>query len=209
MPLETKEKIVNEISELSMEYVFEVGSRDASEASGSRIVSRIRQAFELKSRRVVVKVPLESEGAGGYSSRTGIRWDVLNEVAGAFGPPNLVFETQRMQQLTALILEFGPTVNLAGVSLDEALVLEMQRLGLTAETLGLSRAIQSFEGSPSAKFVYHLIKAEHPIDQATLELRSGLPRRTIQAALSSLVSSGLVREISDMSDLRRHRYTIK
>jgi len=186
-----------------MEYVLEVGSRDRSTASASRMVSRIQQAFELKSRRVVVKIPQETDGAGG------IRWDVLNEVAGAFGPPNLVFETPQMHQLTALILEFGPTVNLAGVTLNEALVLEMQRLGLTAETLGLSRALQSFEGSPAAKFVYHLIKTEHPIDQTTLGLRSGLPRRTVQAALSSLVGSGLIREVADMSDLRKRRYTLK
>jgi phosphosulfolactate synthase len=209
MPLETKEMIVNEISELSMECVLEVGSRDRSAASASRMVSRIRQAFELKSRRVVVKVPQETEGAGEHGAQGGIRWDVLNEVAGAFGPPSLVFETQHMQQLTALILEFGPTVNLAGVSLNEALVLEMQRLGLTAETLGLTRAVQSFEGSPAAKFVYHLIKTEHPVDQTTLGMRSGLPRRTIQTALSSLVSSGLIREVSDMSDLRKRRYTMK
>ena len=100
-------------------------------------------------------------------------------------------------------------MNLAGVPVDEVLVLEMQRLGLTVETLGLSRPLQSFDGSPAAKFIYHLIRTEHPIDQATLRLRSGLPRRTIQAALSSLVERGLVREVPDASDLRKHRYTVK
>jgi len=83
----------------------------------------------------------------------------------------------------------------------------MQRLGLTIETLGVSPPVQNVQGSPAAKFVYHLIKLEHPIDQPTLIQRSGLPKRTLQAALSYLVDSGLVREVSDMSDLRRHKYT--
>ena len=209
MPPETKRRVADEVSELSMEYLLEVGSGGRPAPPASRVISRVRQALELKSHRVVLEVPQEREGTGNYGPGGGIQWDTLNEVVGAFGPPNLIFETQQKQQLTALILEFGPAVNLAGLPLDEVLVLEMQRLGLTAETLGVSPTPQGFEGSPAAKFVYHLIKAEHPIDQATLGLRSGLPRRTIQAALGSLVSGGLVREVSDLSDLRKHRYTVR
>ena len=165
--------------------------------------------MNLKSHRVIVKVPKTGTGAGGSDTQREGTWDVLNEVAGTFGPPSLIFEAQEMRQLSVLVLEFGPTVNLAGVPLNEALVLEMHRLGLTVETLGLSRPLQSFEGPPAVKFVYHLVRTEHPIDQATLCLRSGLPRRTVQAALSTLVESRLVREVSDSSDLRRRSYTMR
>ena len=209
IPLEAKREIASSIAKLSMEYIFEVGSRDRPATSADSTIPRIREAFELKSRRVVVEVPQEDRRTVREDARGEIRWDVLDEVVGAFGPPNLIFETGRMGQLTALILEFGLTVNLAGVPLDDVLILEMERLGLTTETLGLSRPLQSFEGSPAAKFIYHLIRSEHPIDQATLGLRSGLPRRTVQAALNSLVGNGLVREVSDAADLRRHRYTIR
>jgi phosphosulfolactate synthase len=201
LPMEAKINLVKEISGLSMEYVFEVGSRERSASSTSLVISKIREALELKSRRVTAEVPRDAKGD--------IAWDVLNEIAGNFGPPSLIFEVRRMSEATSLILEFGPTVNLAGASLDEVLILEMQRLGLTVETLGLSRSPQGFDGSPAAKFIYHLIRTDHPVDQTTLVLRSGLPRRTVQAALSSLVEGGLVREISDVSDLRRRKYTIR
>ena len=206
--LETKRTIASKATQLSMDYIFEVGSRDGLPVSPGQTITKIQEALDLKSQKVVVEVPREGLAAGrvGYQ-REG--WEVLDEVAGTFGPPKIIFESQQMQQLTALILEFGPTVNLAGLSLNDALVLEMQRLGLTFETLGLSRPLQSVEGSPASKFIYHLIRAEHPVDQATLCLRSGLPRRTVQAALSALVDGGLVRQVPDASDMRKHRYTIR
>ena len=151
----------------------------------------------------------QGRGIGIYNSQGEVIWDTLNEIVGRFGPPNVVFEAPLESQRSALTLEFGPNVNLASVPVDEVLVLEMQRLGLTTETLGVSPPVQNVQGSPAAKFVYHLIKQEHPIDQPTLIQRSGLPKRTLQAALSYLVERGLVREVSDMSDLRRHKYTIK
>jgi phosphosulfolactate synthase (CoM biosynthesis protein A) len=209
LSFETKQMIASKASDLSMEWVYEVGRMDKPLMSAGDAVAKIKEALELKSHRAIVKVPKVGIGAGRGDAQGQGTWDVLNVVAGTFGPPNLIFETQEMQQLSVLVLEFGPTVNLAGVPLNEALVLEMQRLGLTVETLGLSRPLPSFEGSPAVKFIYHLIRTEHPIDQATLCLRSGLPRRTVQAALSTLVEGGLVREVPDASDLRRRRYTMR
>src|SRR5437870_3019331 len=133
----------------------------------------------------------------------------LIEIAGRFGPPNLIFKATQTSQRTGLILEFGPAVNLAGVPVNEILTLEMQRLGLTPETLGLSRPVEDDAGSPASKFVYHLIKSEHPIDQTTLILRSGLPKRTVQGALSYLVNKGLVRVVSESSDMRKHKFTLR
>jgi phosphosulfolactate synthase len=208
MPLETKQKVVDSVLGHSMDFIFEVGRREKPETSTAYLISKIQEARQLKSRKVVVEIPTEGRNHGRMDGQGEIVWDVTNELAGTFGPPNLVFENRYVRHLTALILEFGPAVNLAGVPLDEVLFLETQRLGLSSETLGLARPVRSFEGSPAAKFVYHLIRTEHPIDQSTLCLRSGLPRRTVQAAISSLVEGGLVREVFDSSDLRRHRYTI-
>ncbi len=207
IPIETKRGLLSDISRLSMEFIFEVGRRGKAMTSTGSLVSRIQEAFEFKSQKVMVEVPRDGRGAGLYDTGEEIAWDAVNEVAGKFGPPHLIFEAPRISQRIALILEFGPAVNLAGVSMDEVPTLEMQRLGLTTETLGLSRPLRSIEGSPAAKFVYLLIRTEHPIDQATLVQRSGLPRRTVQGALSYLVKNGAVREVADISDMRRHRYT--
>ncbi len=207
IPRDAKEEIVNTLKRLSMDYVFEVGRNDPGHPPPvTYLVSKIEEAFEFKSPKVII------EGGGGrgvgiYEPQGDIVWETLNEIVGRFGPPNLVFEAPFESQRSALILEFGPNVNIAGVPIDDVLPLEMQRLGLTVETLGVSPPVQNVQGSPAAKFVYHLIKLEHPIDQPALIQRSGLPKRTLQAALSDLVDSGLVREVSDMSDLRRHKYT--
>ena len=207
IPREVKEDIINSIKRLSMEYFFEVGKKDTGhQVPVSYLISKIQEAIDLKSPKILIEGGL-GKGIGIYDSEGEIIWDSLNEIVGRFGPPNLVFEAPLETQRTALILEFGPNVNLASVSLEDVLPLEMQRQGLTTETLGVAPPVQNVQGSPAMKFVYHLIKTEHPIDQTTLIQRSGLPKRTLQAALSSLVETGLVREIADMSDLRRHKYT--
>ncbi|MHB8567279.1 MAG: phosphosulfolactate synthase [Nitrososphaerales archaeon] len=206
---EAKHEILNSITKLSMDYIFEVGKKDPKHpTSTAYMTSKIQEALDLKSPKVIIEGS-DGVGVGFYGAEGEISWDTLNEIVGRFGPPSLIFEAPRSPQRSELILEFGPNVNLAGVPVEDTLLLEMQRLGLTTETLGVSPPIQSVEGSPASKFVYHLIKTEHPIDQATLIQRSGLPKRTLQAALSYLVEKGFVREISDMSDLRRHKYTPK
>ena len=210
IPREAKDAIVETIQKLSMDYIFEVGKKDTRRPSPqSYLISKIEEAFELKSQKVVIEAGETGAGVGIYNTQGEIAWDSLNEIVGRFGPPNLIFEAPLAAQRSALILEFGPNVNLASVPASDILQLEMQRLGLTTETLGVSPPVQSVQGSPASKFVYHLIKTEHPIDQPTLIQRSGLPKRTLQAALSYLVEKGLVREVSDMSDLRRHKYSPK
>jgi len=208
MTNEAKQGLLNSISRLSMGYMFEVGRKDPKHApSTAYMISKIQEAFEFKSPKVVIEAGLEGEGVGFYDPNGEVSWDTLNEIVGRFGPPNLIFEAPRVFQRTALVLEFGPSANLASIPINDILLLEMQRLGLTIETLGVSPPVQSVEGSPAAKFIYHLIRSEHPIDQAALIQKSGLPKRTLQAALSYLVEKGFVREISDLSDLRRHKYT--
>ncbi len=209
IPSEMKREIVSKITSLSMEYIFEVGKKDPKNPpSTSYLISKIEEALDLKSRKVIVEAG-DGRSVGIYDSSGDVSWEMLNELVGRFGPPNLIFEAPIKSQRTSLILEFGPGVNIAGVALSEVMELEMQRLGLTTETLGLSPSVRNVEGSPAVKFVYHLIKTEHPVDQPTLMQKSGLPKRTLQAALSYLIDQGVVREVSDMSDLRRHKYTPK
>ncbi len=209
IPLESKKEIVDLISSLSMECIFEIGKKEGPRLSTADLLSKIDEALKLNSQKVLLKAGRSGKWIGFYDQNGQISWDVLNEIVGRFGPPNLIFEAPEASQRVSLILEFGPSVNLASVPREEVLALEMHRLGLTTETLGLSPSIHTVEGSPASKFVYHLIKSEHPIDQAALLQRSGLPKRTLQASLSYLMNRGLVREVADMNDLRKHKYTPK
>ena len=207
IPRTTKEEVIDMIRKYSMDHIIEVGKREAGrQMSANYLASKIEEALELKSSKVIVEAG-SGYGIGIFGLRGEILWDGLNDIVGRFGPPNLIFEAPLFSQRLSLVLEFGPNVNVASVPLQEIIPLEMQRQGLSAETLGVSPTVQNVSGSPAAKFVYHLIKAEHPIDQPSLIQRSGLPKRTLQAALSYLVEKGFVREVSDMSDLRRHKYT--
>lgn len=209
IPRETKLDIVSLVRKLSMDYIFEVGRKDPGRPQATaQLISKMEEAFELKSPKVIVEAG-NGRGVGIFDSQGEIIWNSLNDMVGRFGPPSLVFEAPLVSQRIALTLEFGPNVNLAGLPIDSVLTLEMQRLGLTTETLGVAPPVQSVQGSPASKFVFHLIKTEHPIDQQALIQRSGLPKRTLQAALSYLVERGFVREVPDMSDLRRHKYTPK
>jgi len=209
IPREVKLDILNLIRKLSMEYIFEVGRKDPTRPQPTtQLFSKIEEALELKSPKVVIEAG-NGRGVGIFDPQGEIIWNNLNDTVGKLGPPSLVFEAPLESQRIALTLEFGPSVNLAGVPIHDLLTLEMQRLGLTTETLGVTPPVQSVQGSPASKFVFHLIKTEHPIDQQALIQRSGLPKRTLQAALSYLVEHGFVREVPDMSDLRRHKYTPK
>ncbi len=205
---ELKKEIIEKISSLSMDYIFEVGRKDPKFGpSLPYLISKTEEALALKSPKVIIEAGETGRGVGIFDQNGEISWEALNELVGRFGPPSLIFEAPRQTQRVSLILEFGPSVNLASVPISDVFLLEMHRLGLTTETLGLAPSVRNVEGSPASKFVYHLIKSEHPIDQVTLIQKSGLPKRTLQAALSFLVARGLVREVADLSDLRKHKYT--
>jgi phosphosulfolactate synthase len=208
IPTETKWRIIEAIEKNSMDYVIEVGNKN-SPMPLDHFVAKIQEAFDLKSKKVVIEAGERGEGVGFYDSEGRIEWETLNEIVGHFGPPNLIFEAPTNQQRLSLILEFGPNVNLASVDLDNILPLEMHRLGLTSESLGISPVSRTpEEGSPAAKFVYYIIKSEHPIDQSTLIKKSSLPKRTLQGALTYLVKEGFVRQVGDLNDLRKHKYTV-
>jgi len=87
-------------------------------------------------------------------------------------------------------------------------MLEGRRLGLVSETMGVGRPIEPLQGSPAVKFVYHLIRSNQRIDQETLVEISSLPKRTVQAALASLIGDGHLSETRDIDDSRRKKYSV-
>jgi phosphosulfolactate synthase (CoM biosynthesis protein A) len=204
-----KWNLIDHITSRSMKYVLEVrvdapGARERRD----QLLTRLREAESFKGKKVIVWAS-ELDKATSSSELSPAAWEALNEAAGAIGPPSLVFRAPAAALRTSLVQEFGPDVNLAGVPLGDVLELQLQRSGLTTETFGFKGVTQNIEGSPAAKFVYHLVRTEHPIDQSDLVAKSGLPRRTVQAAIEFLVSGGLVREVHDQLDQRRRRYTLK
>jgi phosphosulfolactate synthase len=83
----------------------------------------------------------ESGTVGIYDSAGTVREDVVAAVIDAGGVDRVVFEAPRKDQQVWFIQHCGPGVNLANIPVAEVLGLETLRLGLRADTLGLSSPI--------------------------------------------------------------------
>jgi phosphosulfolactate synthase len=62
------------------------------------------------------------------------------------------------------------------------------------------------QGDLAAKFIYYLIKTNHPTELGDLVSLSHLPRRTIQTALEELKRQGLITEKNSLEDPRKKIY---
>lgn len=61
--------------------------------------------------------------------------------------------------------------------------------------------------SPSAKYVYTVLRNNGTLTRDELVARTLLPERTVQYALDTLTEEGLVRKTVDASDARRRKYS--
>jgi phosphosulfolactate synthase len=64
-----------------------------------------------------------------------MRTDLINEIANAVGPANIVFEAPTKAAQAWFVQQFGPSVNLGNIPPDEVIPLETLRLGLRGDTL--------------------------------------------------------------------------
>jgi phosphosulfolactate synthase len=88
----------------------------------------------------VVAEGRESGTVGLYAPDGSVREDVVDAVARAVGHRLIVFEAPRKHQQAWFIRRFGADVGLGNVAAPEVLGVEALRLGLRADTVGLSRA---------------------------------------------------------------------
>jgi phosphosulfolactate synthase len=82
----------------------------------------------------------ESGTVGLYGPDGSVREDVVEAVVAGVGQGAIVFEAPRKHQQAWFIRRFGSDVGLGNVTAAEVLGLEALRLGLRADTVGLSRA---------------------------------------------------------------------
>ncbi len=122
-----------------------------------------------------------------------IIWDRVNAFATKLGIDNIVFEAPLQKQQTELILNFGPHVNLANIPLKDVLSLETLRLGIRGDTYLLGKG-RPLNVSPSARFVYFILREKGPLTIREIQGLTGLSRRTIHSALRELRESNAVKE---------------
>ncbi|MDQ4097489.1 MAG: phosphosulfolactate synthase [Actinomycetota bacterium] len=137
MSLEDKHGLIRRAA---AEFVVlsEVGSKNAAERAPSRAWAE-EVAADLRAGAAWVLTEGRESGTVGIYDETGeVRRDVVAAVADAGGVDFVVFEAPSKDQQAWFIRRFGPNVNLANIVVTEVLGLETLRLGLRADTMGLS-----------------------------------------------------------------------
>ncbi len=190
-----------------LEVAIKVGRKNPREQLNPQELKRkLEEAAALEAWKVVIEAG-EGLGVALFGTDGQLREEALDLVCSTFGPERVIFEAPLRHQRGALIFRLGPEVNIGGVPLGEVPTLETQRLGvMSGETFGLVRVTGGIPGGPAAKFVHFLITTRSPVSQEEIIRISGLPRRTVQAALERLRGGGLIMEEPDLEDLRRKLY---
>lgn len=85
----------------------------------------------------------ESGTVGIYDNAGRVRDDIVDAVVAALGVDKVVFEAPAKDQQAWFVRHFGANVNLANVAVADVLGLETLRLGLRADTIGLSCPVRT------------------------------------------------------------------
>jgi len=204
-----KQSLIAEIASNGLEYVIEVGKKDPkNQLSIEETISGIQKAISLGSRYVIIEGRESGRSVGIYDEDGAVKWNWVEAISGRFSVDQLMFEAPLEEQQAALIVHFGSSVNLGNIAFRSIGALETQRQQLRGDTFGMIKASGNIEGSPATKFVYHLIQSNKFLDQTAIMQMSGLPRRTIQSSLDSLVNQKAIRETRDPNDIRRKVYSL-
>jgi phosphosulfolactate synthase len=113
----------------------EVGSKDLTEIMAPyRWVEQIQAELEAGAWKVICEG--RETGTAGIARPDGeLRQGLIDEIAHAVDPAQIVFEAPQKDQQVVLIRRFGPDVNLGNIPPAEVLPLETMRLGLRNDTL--------------------------------------------------------------------------
>ncbi|HMJ33079.1 MAG TPA: phosphosulfolactate synthase [Baekduia sp.] len=125
------------VARLSREFtVFsEVGSKDDERIMAPyRWVEEIQAELEAGAWKVIAEAR-ESGTAGIFRPDGEVRMGLIDEIAHAIDPAQLIFEAPQRAQQVWFIRRFGSEVNLGNIAPDDVLSLETLRLGLRSDTM--------------------------------------------------------------------------
>jgi phosphosulfolactate synthase len=113
----------------------EVGSKDDSRIMAPyRWVEQIEAELEAGAWKVIAEAR-ESGTAGIFRADGEVRMGLIDEIAHAVDPAQVIFEAPQKDQQVVLIKRFGPEVNLGNIPPADVLPLETMRLGLRSDTM--------------------------------------------------------------------------
>jgi phosphosulfolactate synthase len=143
MPVGDKRRLIATAAK-HFTVLSEVGSKDPQvDMSASRWAEETKGDLEAGAGLVLME-GRESGTIGLYFPDGLVRQEIVSAITSAVGLHRVIFEAPRKDQQAWFIRQFGPDVNLGNVLPAEVPGLEALRLGLRADTIGLSA------GAPSA-----------------------------------------------------------
>jgi len=128
-----------------------------------------------------------------FDEEGNIIWNRVYSLLKFLDKEQVVFEVPLPHQQIELIVNLGPNVNLANVNFHDVLSLETLRLGIRGDTYAYGKD-RPLEVSPSARFIYFILRERGPLTVRELQQLTGLSRRTIHVALRELKEHHAVRD---------------
>jgi phosphosulfolactate synthase len=125
------------ISRLAEEFVVfsEVGSKDVLEVMAPyRWVEQIQAELAAGAWKVIAEAR-ETGNAGIYRPDGEVRMGLIDEIAHAIDPADILFEAPRKSQQVWFLRRFGHECNLGNIAPQDVLALETLRLGLRSDTI--------------------------------------------------------------------------
>jgi phosphosulfolactate synthase len=134
IPRERKLELIADFAR-DFTVLAEVGSKDSSvEYTAAQWTQWLQEELDAGAWKVITEAR-EGGTAGIFDSSGGMRTELIDEIAMAVGPVNIVFEAPTKAAQAWFVKQFGPSVNLGNIPPDEVIPLETLRLGLRGDTL--------------------------------------------------------------------------
>lgn len=131
--LETRLDLVNKLK-TDFSVLGEVGSKDQTQELSARSwVLEMNSLLEAGCKYVITE-GRDSGTAGIYSPNGEVKKSILKELTKHVDINKVIFEAPTSKQQMFFINVFGPNVNLGNVKIQDALLLEAERVGLRSET---------------------------------------------------------------------------
>ena len=130
-----KRALITRLAGEGFTVLSEVGSKDAAEIMAPYVwVEQIQAELEAGAWKVICEG--RENGTAGIARPDGeLRQGLIDEIAHAIDPVQVIFEAPQKEQQVVLIKRFGAEVNLGNIPPHEVLTLETMRLGLRSDTM--------------------------------------------------------------------------
>ncbi len=190
---EEKRLLIKKARLAGFKVVAEVGKKNPSYRMGvEEAIAEAKRDLSAGAWKVIVEGREMGKATCIFDEEGEILWERVNSFLSQLPGEALVFEAPRQEQQIELILNIGPEVNLANVDVNDVLPLETLRLGIRGDTYLLGRE-RPLDVSPSARFVYYVLRERGPLTIRELQEHTGLSRRTIHNVLRELRSVNAVK----------------